>query len=370
MFKWAIRLAVAGPLVLSGYAILPRAVEAVRIFGFRGDPVQMLLYRLSALDKDAYQREIEAALAKQDPDLARSLANLAADRHVILDRPVLERIAEAEQFSLTRSAGQLLEGAVTGNAASPTAFAGALAADLTVVGDVRDLVQQGMLYPRQDNLTVALAATGVAMTGALAMTGGTSAAGKVGLSALKAAKRMGRLSKGLERQLVRLTADAVDSQALRTIRRNLGSWNFTAAANEVRRLVKPRVIAELRETGEALRGVFVRQGYRGTLQVLESAGTTGDVRRLARMSERLGDRFRGALLLRRGARLTLRLGEFLVHIVLWLASTCLWLLWAGYTLLRSLWRIAKLPVRLAGMVLHRFKSPANPTLIGSQPPLG
>jgi hypothetical protein len=357
MFRWIIRIAIAAPLVLSGYAILPRAVEAVRIFGFRNDPVQMLLYRLSDLDRADYEREINAALAKDDPGLGRSLADLAADRHVALDRGLLQQISEAEQFSLTRSAGQLLDGAVTGNADSPTAFAGALASDLTVIGDVRDLVHQGMLYPQQDNLTVALAATGVAMTGALALTGGTSAAGKVGLSALKAAKRMGRLSKNLERQLVRLTADAIDQRALRSIGHNLSGWNFAAAADEVKRLVKPKVIKELGDTGDALRGVFTRQGYRGTLQVLESADNTTEIRRLERMSELLGGKFRGALFLKRGARLTFRFAEYLVHIVLWLVSAALWLLWAGCTALRVLWRLLGVLWRSGRFIVRRLLWP-------------
>lgn len=352
MFRLMMRIGLAASLALSGYEVLPRAMDAVTIFGFRDDPVQMLLYRLSGLDKPAYDKEIAAALAKDDPELARSLADLARDRGIVIDKETSQRISAAEEFSLTRSAGQLWNGVVSGQADSPTAFAGALASDLTVVGDIRDLVQQGLAYPDQDNLTVALAATGVVMTGALAMSGGTSAVGKVGVSAIKAAKRMGRLSKALERQLVRLTADAVDTRVLRTMGQNLGDWHFAAALDEAKRLVKPRVVGELSETGGALRGVFAKQGYRGTLQVLESAETTGDIKQLERMSERLGGKFRGALLLKRGARLTFKFGEFLLTIVVWLVGAGLWLLWAAYFSLRMLWKTGKLSCRLASFAFR------------------
>jgi hypothetical protein len=351
MFRLMMRIGLALSLAWCGYEVLPRAMDAVTIFGFRDDPVQMLLYRLSGLDKPAYEKEIAAALAEDDPELARSLAELAESRGIAIDKETLQRIAEAEEFSLTRSAGQLWDGVVTGRADSPTAFAGALTSDLTVVGDVRDLVQQGLAYPNQDNLTVALAATGVVMTGALAMSGGTSAVGKVGVSAIKAAKRMGRLSKALERQLIRLTADAVDTRVLRTIGRDLGGWNFTAAFDEAKRLVKPRVIDEISETGGALRGVFARQGYRGTLQVLESAETTGDVRQLERMSDRLGGKFRGALFLKRGARLTFRFTELLFTVAIWLVSAGLWLLWAAYFATRTLWKAGKMLYRFAAFAL-------------------
>ena len=357
VFKWLMRISLASSLVLSGYGILPRAIEAISIFGFHNDPVKMLLYRLSDLDKAAYEKEIDGALAKDDPELARSLADLARDRGIPIGKDKLQHIAEAEEFSITRTAGQLWSGAVTGEAASPTAFAGALASDLTVIGDVRDLAQQGMLYPDQDNLTVALAATGIVMTGALAVSGGTSVAGKVGISAIKAAKKMGRLSKGLERQLIRLTADAVDSKALRALTRDLGNWNFAAALDSTKRLIKPRVINELTETGDSVRRVFVKQGYRGTLQVLESAETTGDIRQLTRVSERLGGKFRGALLLKRGARLTLDLAEFFISIVLWLVSAGLWLLWAGYVSTRMTWKFGKMVYRTGSHVLSKRDPP-------------
>jgi hypothetical protein len=365
MFRLLMRIGLAASLALSGCEILPRAAEAVAIFGFRNDPVQMLLYRLSGLDRADYEKEIAAALAKDDPELARSLADLAASKGIEIGGALKQRISDAEQFSLTRSAGQLWDGVVTGKAESPTAFAGAVASDLTVLGDIRDLVQQGVAYPNQDNLTVALAATGVVMTAALTFSGGTSAAAKVGVSALKAAKRMGRLSKALERQLVRLTADAVDSRVMRSIGRDLGSWNFTAALDEAKRLVKPPVINELSETGEAVRGVFVKQGYRGTLQVLESAETTGEVRQLERMSERLGGKFRGALFLKRGARLTFRFAEFFFSVVLWLIGAGLWLLSAAYFALRMLWKLGKSLYRLTAFALKRreppfsLQSPAN-----------
>lgn len=347
MLKLLMRIGLAASLAVSGYEFLPRAMNAAAILGFRNDPAQMLLYRLSGMDRAGYEKEISAALGKDDAELARSLADLARDRGIVVGKDLLQRINDAEAFSLTRSAGQLWTGVVTGQADNPTAFAGAVASDLTVVGDVRDLVQQGMAYPDQDNLTVALAATGVVLTAALTFSGGTSAAGKVGISALKAARRMGRLSKPLERALVRLTADAVDTRALRSLGSKLGSWNFSAAADEAKRLLKPRVVEELGETGDALKGVFVRQGYRGTLQVLESAESTGDIRQLERMSNRLGTKFRGALYLRRGARLTLHLGELLFTVLSWLISAALWVLWAGWRSVRWLWKLGRIIFRLA-----------------------
>jgi hypothetical protein len=356
MLKWVARAGLALSLVLSGYEIVPRALDALSLFGIRHDPTAMLLYRLRDLDGPAYATEIEAALAADDAELARSLADLATDRGIRLEDTLIARIGEAERFSLSRSAAQLWSGAVSGKADSPVAFAGALASDLTVVGDIRDLGQQSMLYPDQDNLTVALAATGIVMTAALVVSGGTSAAGKAGVSALKAARKLGRLSTGLERQLIRLTAEAVDSRAIRSLASDLRGWNFTAAANSARRLIKPDVLDELVDTGDAVRHVFARQGYRGTLQVLETAQDTGDIRKIRRMSDHLGGKFRAALFLKRGASLTLDLAELVLAVGAWLFSAALWLLWAGYTVIRMAWK------------LGRFVAPRAVFLIRREPP--
>ncbi|MDB5552204.1 MAG: hypothetical protein JWL86_2188 [Rhizobium sp.] len=357
MLKKLISLGMIASLAISGYAILPRVLEAAAIFGIRHDPTRVLLYRLSDLDKPAFEKEITAALEKDDPELARSLADLAGDRDIAIDQATLARIASAEEFSITRTTSQLFHGAVTGEADSPTAFAGALASDLTLIGDVRDLTQQAVVYPKQDNLTVALAATGIVLTGALAFSCGTSAAGKVGISAIKAARKMKRLSKGVERALVRLTADAVDTRVLKSVTRDIGSWNFAAAFNGTKRLIKPRVIDELTQTGDAVRHVFTKQGYRGTLQVLESADDTTDIRKFRRISDDLGSKFRGALYLKRGGKLTLHVAEILLTFLWWIISAVGWVLWAAYYGVRLTWKVGRLVYRLSAFVVHRTVMP-------------
>jgi hypothetical protein len=318
MLRRLISLGTIASLVLSGYALAPVAAQVAQVLGIRDDPGKVLLYRLSTLDKPAYDREIAQALGKDDPELARSLADLARAQNIVIDDATLQKITAAEQFSLTRSTRQLFTGAVTGEADSPTAFAGALAADLTVVGDIRDLSQQAFAYPDQDNLTVVLAATGIILTGATAFTVGTSTAGKVGVSAIKAARKMKRLSKGLERQLVRLA-----------------------------------------ETGGALSHVFGKQGYRATLQVLEVADDTADVRKLRRISDGLGTKFRGALHLKRGAKLTLRVAEIAFAFLWWISAIVGWLLWAAWVAARLSWKTGRLASRAILWMLRRRPPPLD-----------
>lgn len=360
MLRRLVALGTIASLAVSAYALAPKAVEIAGVFGIRNDPAKVLMYRISSLERPAYEREIALALEADDAELARSLADLASDRGISIDNRLLAGIAEAEQFSLTRSTRQLFTGAVTGEADSATAFAGALAADLTVVGDVRDLTQQAFAYPEQDNLTVALAATGIALTGATALTAGASTAGKVGVSAIKAARKLKRMSKGLERQLVRLTSDAIDTRVLKTVTRDLGNWDFSAALDGTRRLVKPRAVNEIAETGGALSHVFGKQGYRGTLQVLATADDTADVRKLRRVSDTLGTKFRGALHLKRGAKLTLRMAEIVFAFMGWIAAMVGWILWAGWVAARMTWKSGRFATQAAIWMMRRAARPSGP----------
>ena len=72
-------LAAVALALVSAYAI-PRAVAA---FGGLDDPARIADHALDGqFDAGVAQREIEAALAARDADLAQSFVDLAADRRV------------------------------------------------------------------------------------------------------------------------------------------------------------------------------------------------------------------------------------------------------------------------------------------------
>jgi hypothetical protein len=66
----------------------------------------------------------------------------------------------------------------------------------------------------------------------------------------------------------------------------------------------------------------------------------------------MGGKFRGVLLLKRGAKLTFRFAEFFFSVALWLISAGLWLLWAAYVSLRMLWKAGRMLYRLATSALR------------------
>ena len=330
------------PLLLTAIALLPRAYEAARLFAFRADPATVMSYRLRDLDAPTVKKGIEDALAADDPELATSILDLARARSIPVAPELVARVEAASTFSISRSAREAFMGAVTGRAETPTAFGAAVAADLTVVGDLRDLVIEGGKYPDQDNLTVALAGTGLILTAATFSSAGAALPAKAGVSALKAAKRMRRLSRPLQAQLVRLTARAVDGQALKAVAKRAARFDFSGISGDIRRTVRPAAIREIRASGEAISGIAGRQGYRATLQTLERAESTADLRRLERVSGHYGKAYRGSLFLSRGSKLVLRVGEFLWGVAGLLLALAGWLLTAAWLSAKWSYRAVRL----------------------------
>src|SRR5258708_2164648 len=75
--------------------VLPRGYEAGRLLAAQDDPVRLADLALKSFDAKRAKREIEAALAENDPELARSFVELAAERGVAVDPALTERIEAA-----------------------------------------------------------------------------------------------------------------------------------------------------------------------------------------------------------------------------------------------------------------------------------
>src|SRR5262249_61284513 len=90
-------------------------------------------------------REIEAALAANDVDLADSFVELAQEHGVVLDRALADRVAAAKAEAATTShkVGSFARRLVTGEPEDAAGLAGTAVGDLFVVGDVPDAVREG-----------------------------------------------------------------------------------------------------------------------------------------------------------------------------------------------------------------------------------
>src|SRR6185295_15799719 len=111
-----IGIAVLAAVLLAVAALyaVPRAIDAVSGLD---DPARVAGGALDgAIDAVTAQREIEAALAVQDAELAQSFIDLAHARHIAIDAALTEKVAaaNAEAATLRYRAKSFARGLLTG----------------------------------------------------------------------------------------------------------------------------------------------------------------------------------------------------------------------------------------------------------------
>ncbi|GLK57076.1 hypothetical protein JOD31_003109 [Methylopila capsulata] len=336
---WTARLSRVG-LCLSVAAV---AIGTARDFGF-AVPLDVAIERTLAevAPQDRLERQASAALDAEDVALARGYVELAAELNRPLSVDTLARLAAAETpgAAAWRSTRGFAQGFATGSADGPAALAGAVASDLTVIGDVRDLVGEGAKIVRGEehsDLMIALAAAGVGLTAATVASGGAAAPAKVGVSILKAARRAGTLTADFAAHLTRTLGRAADARrveaaALRGARAGEGA-------------ATPALRAFGGMAGE-LRAASAVAGPAETVRLMKFVRSGDDLADLAPFARRFGVKARAVAELTgraslRGFRPTIRLGEMiLAH--LWAA-----LLWFGGLLAGAVSNLSFRAVRFA-----------------------
>ena len=208
---------------------------------------------------------------------------------------------------------------ITGHGTSMAHLGGAFLSDMMLIGDLRDLGRQGLVYIHGDEVDtalVALSAAGLGLTVGTLASGGASAPARFGASLIKSAIRSGHLSKALMRDVGR-TARHAPADA---------SWQWLTHVGTISTAVGPAA----------------------SLRLLRHAETVEDIATISRLAPILGKHalaFEHAL----GKRLllvaksTLKLsGKLLVYLVGLLASLAAMLagLVGNRLLARSIARIA------------------------------
>lgn len=332
--RWRIGLIKTGIACSATAAVLlwPHAHKAGALLSAQDDPVMLSDLRLDAAlrqDHALIARNIDAALAAGDADLADSLRRLAAAKAVAIPDELSRRVAEAvaQENSAAQIARRFASGLVTGTGDDVASLSGTMAGDLFVFGDIRDVVREGKrlaMGEDADRLILGLAAAGLAVTAATYVTVGGAAPARAGLTLVKDARKVGRLGDGLTTWASRSLREVIDTPALQKAVAGVG----TAAPGQTFSAMKAafradkagglmRVAKDVGRIGESV-------GTRGALDTLKIAEGPRDVARAARLAEAKGGQTRGILkLLGRGA-LLLAVGAF--NLAWWVFAALLALL--------------------------------------------
>src|SRR5215510_851190 len=179
--KIALSFVSAAALAAAALWLAPRAIDAARLLDGQDDPVVLADDIVNRTFTAATaEREMSAALAAGDVDLARSFQELAGDRGIALDPALATRLTdlEAKQATASHQTGSFVRGFVTGVPDDMAGLAGTAAGDLFVFGDIRDVIREGYRYAHGeevDKLLLGLAGAGIAITAGTYVSAGAAA---------------------------------------------------------------------------------------------------------------------------------------------------------------------------------------------------
>jgi hypothetical protein len=287
-----------------GFAIaalfcVPLAMEANTLLKSDDDPAAITDRALpGAFDGSIANAEIEAALKAGDADLAKSFVELADDQHIDLPPELRKRVEAAveEANSAAAAAGSFARGLITGEPEDAVGLAGTAVGDLFVFGDIRDAVREGSRYASgqsYDQLVLGLACVGIAVTAGTYASFGIGAPARVGLSAVKAARKSGRIAAPMASWIGRSLRETVDWAALKRAGGSLA--DPVAAVRAAREAVKVEKAGGLTRLLSDVGRVQAKAGTQAALDGLKLARNPGEVARIAKLAEKKGGKTRAIL---------------------------------------------------------------------------
>jgi hypothetical protein len=314
---------------VAAVALLPRAVESGWLLLVQDDPVALADRKLArSFNSEAAVREIEAALAADDADLAKSFVELARDRNVAVAPELIAKVDAAVEkaSSALKTAENFTRGLIVGEPDDLVSLAGTALGDLFVFGDIRDAIREGSRYAQgqeADHLILGLSAVGIAVTAGTYASLGTGAPARVGLSLVKAARKTGRISARMAESVTRTLRSVVDGPALRKALDAASATNPAMTARAVREAVKIEKADDLFRLTRNVGEVQAKAGTRAALDGLKISDSPREMARVAKLAEKEGGKTRAILkFLGRGA-IALTAAAF---------DLSLWVLWAALTL--------------------------------------
>lgn len=279
---------------------------------------------------DTLDEKVRSALEADDIAGAIQYAELADElgKPISPETRIALNDAQTTVATFVRNAGDFAGAYITGRADSAAGLAGAVVSDLTVVGDVRDIISEGgkaAMGEEYSEFLLTLAAIGLAAEGATIATGGSSLVLKAAISVLKVAKRTGNLTVAFSTRLLRLARAAA-----RPVGDTAGAAPaMVRPAGGVADIARPVARAELASIATAIGTAARNAGPAETVRLMRYVKTTDDARELATFTARFGRRSRavaeltGKFTLRafrvavRGLRL---LVAFLYSLIAWIVG--------------------------------------------------
>lgn len=255
-------------------------------------------------------RRVDDALARDDFDEAAMYAQIASFTGIPLAPETESQLAgqETHLHPISRGGGGFVDGFTTGRTISTTALAGAVASDLTMIGDIRDISSEGHAFLTgrpYDELVLGLSVIGVALTGPALTTSGVTLPAKVGVSVLKVASRSQTLTEAYAKYLLDTVRSAVGMDALRVSLKGIDLADAVAARTAIETFARRVHTATIFATLSQIESMRSSAGAGEAVRLLQYVRTPDDLDELAHMTRILGAKTRGVIELTRKTNLGL-----------------------------------------------------------------
>jgi hypothetical protein len=294
-------LLVAAAMAALAVYTVPRGLTARDTLMSENDPASIADRALDTrFNADVARKGIEAALADNDADLAKSFVDLAAARHAALDPVLVAKVdAAAQEAASTRHAAESFAlGLVTGEPNDTAGLAGTALGDLFVFGDIRDAVREGKrlaVGEPADKVVLGLACLGLAVTAGTYATFGAAAPVRTGLTLAKVARKTGRLGADMAGAIGRMLRGVVDWSRLKNAISFTSVTEPALALRAARESVKLGRAGGLVDLARDIGRVQAKAGTRAALEGLKLAQSPREMARVAKLAEKEGSRTRAIL---------------------------------------------------------------------------
>ena len=248
----------------------------------------MLANRTNA---DKLKLSVETALRAENYDEARSLLAIGQQYNHLIDYPVYNAYLKKHDTTSSRVSKRVTgfaEGFLSGKGEDASGVAGALAADFTVVGDIRDLSEQFSLYQQGqpvNQLITTLAGVGVGLTAVTIGSGGVAAPAKVGASTLKLAARMNRLTRSFRDELMQIGVRVFDWKQF--LRLSKGA-DLTSISRIAKQAYNPQAVRGLGVVAEQANSIRKNTSVIDSIHLLKYVENASDLKSVNRLSQRFG----------------------------------------------------------------------------------
>src|SRR5262249_4004556 len=301
---------------VAGIAIAPRAFEAQILLAGQDDPIALADHAVArSLDARTAAREIEAALAGDDANLARSVLELACEPNIQVDPQLAERVERGDDGSAATvpPLENFTRGGVPGVSQDASGLAGVAISDLFVVGDIRDALREATRLAAgedADQVVLGLACVGLAVTAGTYASVGAAAPARVGITVLKAARKTGRLGAAMAPWLNHSLREVVDWTMLKGAVSRVTLAQPAAVLRGAREAVRVENARSLvRLVGDVGR-VQASAGTRAALDGLKLAESPRDISKISRLAAAKGGKTRAILKIAGRAAIVLTVGAF------------------------------------------------------------